>query len=172
MTPADAAASAATGYLADIGAFAVTVLAGVIVSLVTLWLAGRQRARQEALADARRRATVLAAIGRELRWNRRATRGELDARNAQVMVGALTTVAFERHAGKLATTAPESVECVYEHYGIVGKAREGIRALGTPGAYHDQHLREDWIAVCFGASVSVSNSATEALRSLGIPVED
>ena len=172
MSQADAAAPAANALLADIGAFTLTVLAGVIVSLVTLWLAGRQRAKQEKRAEARRRNGVLAAIGRELRWNRGATGGELDARNAHVMVGALTTVAFEAHAGELATIAPESVATVYEHYGMVGRAREGIRALGPPGTHTDPQVRDDWTRVCAEASVAVSNSATEALNSLGLPLED
>ena len=172
MSPADAAAPAANALLADVGAFTLTVLAGVIVSLVTLWLAGRQRASQERQAEARRRNAILAAIGRELRWNRGATRGELDASNAHVMVGALTTVAFEAHAGELATIAPPSVSAVYEHYGMVGRAREGIRALGPPGTHTDPQVRQDWIKVCAEASVAVSNSATEALNSLGLPIED
>lgn len=130
MSPADAAAPAADALLVHAGAFTLTVLAGVIVSLATLWLAGHQRAKQERQAGARRRNAVLAAIGRELRWNRGATRGELDANNAHVMVGALTTVAFQAHAGALATIAPDSVSAVYEHYGMVGRAQEGIRALG------------------------------------------
>ena len=98
MSPADAAAPIANVFLAELGAFTLTVLAGVMVSLVSLWLAGRQRTRQEEQAQFRRREAVLAAIGRELRWNRVATRGNLDANNAHVTVGALTTVAFERHA--------------------------------------------------------------------------
>lgn len=172
MSPSDAAAPVANALLADIGAFTLTVLAGVIVSLVTLWLAGRQRAGQERQAEARRRNTVLAAIARELRWNRGATRGELDASNAHVMVGALTTVAFEAHAGELATIAPDSISAVYEHYGMVGRAREGIRALGPPGTHTDPQVRQDWIRVCAEASVAVSNSATDALYALGLPVED
>ena len=63
-----------TSFLAEIGAFTLTLLAGVIVSLVTLWLAGRQRTNQEKQAEPRRREAFLAAIGRELRWNRVATR--------------------------------------------------------------------------------------------------
>ena len=172
MSPSDAAAPAANALLADVGAFTLTVLAGVIVSLVTLWLAGRQRAKQEKQTDARRQNAVLAAIGRELRWNRSATRGELDARNAHVMVGALTTVAFEAYAGELATIAPDSVSAVYEHYGMVGRAREGIRALGPPGTHTDPQVRQDWIKVCAEASVAVSNSATEALNRLAIHIED
>lgn len=172
MSPPDAAAPAANVVLTEIGAFTLTVLAGVIVSLVTLWLAGRQRARQEHQAESRRREAVLAAIGRELGWNRGATGGQLDARNAHVMVGALSTVAFDAHAGELAMIARESVATVYEHYGMVGRAREGIRALGPPGTHTDQQVREDWIQMCFEASVAVSNSATEALRSLGLPAED
>ena len=172
MSSADADAPMANTLLADVGAFTLTVLAGVIVSLVTLWLAGRQRTNQERQAQARRRTAVLAAIGRELRWNRGATRGELDASNAHVMVGALNTVAFEAHAGELATIAPDSVSAVYEHYGMVGRAREGIRALGPPGTHTDPQVRQDWIKVSAEASVAVSNSATAALNSLGLPLED
>ena len=172
MSPTDAAAPAANALLADVGAFTLTVLAGVIVSLVTLWLAGRQRAKQEAQAAARRREAVLDAIGRELRWNRRATHGELDASNAHVMVGALTTVAFEAHAGELASIAPESVSAVYEHYGMVGRAREGIRALGPPGTHTDPRVRQEWVGVCVEASIAISSSATEALNSLQPAVED
>ena len=76
MSPADAAAPAANLYVAEIAAFVLTILAGVIVSLLTLWLAARQRTKQEKQAEARRRDTVLAAIGRELRWHRVATRRE------------------------------------------------------------------------------------------------
>ena len=172
MTPADAAAPAANVFLAEIGAFTLTVLAGVIVSLVTLWLARHQRTKQETQAETRRREAVLTAIGRELRWNRVATRGKLDASNADVMVGALTTVAFERHAGELATIAPESIGDVNEHYTLVGSTREGIRALGPPATHGDTQLRETWIELCSKASVAVSNSATQALDSLGLPVED
>ena len=100
---------------------------GVIVSLVPLSLADRQRTRQEYKADARRRDAVLAAIVRELR-NRHAMRGELDDSNAHAMVGAMTTVAFEAHAGELATIAPQSGATVYEHYGMVGRpAKESAR---------------------------------------------
>lgn len=136
MNPANTAAPAADFLSAEIGAFALTVLAGVIVSLVTLWLAGRQRATQERQAEARRREAVLAAIGRELRWNRVATRGKLQASNAHIMVG------------------------------------EGIRALGPPGTHGDEQHRKTWIDLCSQASVDISNSATQALNSLGLPVED
>ena len=125
MSPASTAAPAPDVLSAETtAAFAPTVLAGVIVSLVTLWLAGRQRATQERQAEARRREAVLAAIGRELRWNRIATRGKLQASNAHITVGALATVAFERHADELATIAPQSIETVYKHYGL---CRHGAR---------------------------------------------
>ena len=65
------------------------------------------------------------------------------------MVGALTTVAFEAHAGELATIAPKSIATVYEHYSMVGRAREGIRALGPPGTHIDQQVREDWTSPHF-----------------------
>ena len=144
----------------------------MIVSLATLWLAARQRANQEKQAEARRREAVLAAIGRELRRNRVATCGKLDASNAHVTVGALTTVAFERHADELATVAPQSVEDVYRHYGLVATAREGIRAQGPPATHGDKQLRQTWIDLCSQVSVEVSNSATQALDTLGLPVED
>ena len=172
MSAADAATPVLNGLLAHITAFVVTVAAGVIVSLVTLWLADRQRTRQEKQVEDRRREAVLAAIGRELRWNRVATGGNLQASNAHITVGALTTVAFERHADELATIAPQSIEKVYKHYGLVATAREGIRALGPPGTYGDERHRKSWIDLCSQASVEVSNSATQALNSLGLPVED
>ena len=133
MIPADPAAPAGNVFLAEIGAFTLTVLAGVIVSLVTLWLAGRQRTRQETHTEARRRETVLAAIGRELASNRVATRGKLNASNAHITVGALTTVAFERHAGELATIAPESIADVYEHYTLVRLGAGGHPRPGPTG---------------------------------------
>ena len=172
MSPADAAVPAANALLADIGAFTLTVLAGVIVSLLTLWLAGRQRAKQEKQAEARRRDAVLAAIGRELRWNRVATRGKLQASNAHITVGELTTVAFERHADELATIAPQSIEKIYKHYGLIATVREGIRALGPPGTFADERHRDTWIDLCSQASNHVSNSATQALQSLRLSVED
>lgn len=115
----------------------------MIVSLVAVTLAGRQRANEERLADEHRREAILAAIGRELRWNRTATRGGLDAGNAHVMVGTLSTVAFQRYGADLATIAPDSVEPVFAHYSIVGKAREGIRTIaGPPGLSADQSVRQ------------------------------
>ena len=57
-------------------ALLLSVLSGVIVSLVTLWLAGRQRVRQERRTETRRREAILVGIGRELQWNRTATRGD------------------------------------------------------------------------------------------------
>lgn len=151
--------------------FSLTISSGVVVSLVTLWLASRQRSKQEALAEARRREAILAAVGAELRWNRTATRGSLDATNAHVMVGALASVAFERHGADLSTIAPESVELVLKHYAFVGRAREGIRAIaGPPGADADDSLRRQWIEVCQDASVEVTNTATVALESLGLPL--
>ena len=55
MSPADAVAPLANGLLVHITAFVVTVTAGVIVSLMTLRLADRQRTRQEERAEAHRR---------------------------------------------------------------------------------------------------------------------
>ena len=49
------------------------VSSGVIVSLISLRLADRQRTRQETLAEASRQKAILAGIGRALQWNRTAT---------------------------------------------------------------------------------------------------
>ena len=46
--------------------FMASISSGVIVSIVTLWLAGRQRTKEETLAEQRRREAILAGIGREL----------------------------------------------------------------------------------------------------------
>ncbi len=59
MSPADAAAPAANVLLTEIGAFTLTVLAGVIVSLVTLWLAGADRNYNRCLSRLRQ---VLAGL--------------------------------------------------------------------------------------------------------------
>ena len=147
------------------------VFSGVIVSLVTLWLAGRQRARQERRAEAKRREAILAGIGRELQWNRTATR-ELDASNAHFKIGSLATVAFERHGSELAAIAPDSVELVFRHYAAVGTAREGIRShAAPPGREADDKLRRHWIDFSDQARTKVSNSATAALKTLGLPLE-
>ena len=149
-----------------------SILAGVIVSLVTLWLAGWQRVRQERRTETRRREAILAGIGRELQWNRTATRGVLDASNAHYMIGRLSTVAFERHGSELAMIAPDSVEPVFKHYSTVGTVREGIRVVaGPPGRHADEGLRLQWIELSNQASTGVSNSATGALKSLGLPLE-
>ena len=145
----------------ELTAFVATILSGVVVSLVTLWLAGRQRAKEDTRAEARRREAVLAAIGAELRWNRAATRETLAVGNAHVMVGTLATVAFERHGGDLATIAPDSIEPVFEHYALVGKVREGVRAIaGPPGGDAHERGRGEWIEVRGEASVGVTRSAT------------
>ena len=148
------------------------VVSGVVVSLVSLWLAGRQRARQERKAEARRRRAILAGIGRELQWNHSATRGTLDASNAHYMIGKLATVAFERHGSELATISPDSVESVFKHYSTVGAVREGIRMVaGMPDRAEDDNLRRQWIELSREASVEVSNSASRALKSLGLAPE-
>ena len=117
-------------------------------------------------------APIVAAIGAELRWNRTATRGKLDIDNANAMVGSLATVAFERHGADLVSVASESVERVFRHYALVGKARAGIRSLARrTSAASDDRQRAQWIEVCGEASVQVSNSATEALHSLRVPLE-
>lgn len=153
-------------------ALVLSVLSGVIVSLVTLWLSGRQRVRQERRMATRRREAILAGIGRELQWNRTATRGSLDASNARYMIGSLATVAFERHGSELAMIAPDSVEPVFRHYSTVGTAREGIRSFAAPpGGGADEEIRRQWIDLSDQARTGVSNSATEALKSLGLPLE-
>lgn len=147
-----------------------SVLAGVIVSLVTLWLAGRQRATEERLKDSKRRNAILASIGQELRWNRIATRS-LDARNAHYMIGKLSTVAFERHGADLAEVAPKNVEIVFRHYSTVSEVREGIRGFaGMREREMDEMQRNQWIELCLRASAEVSNTATEALKNLNLPL--
>ena len=94
----------------------------------------------------------------------------MDASNAHVIVGALASVAFERHGADLSTIAPESVELVFKRYALVGSAREGIRAIaGPPGANAGENIRSQWIEICREARVGVTNSATVALQSLGLP---
>ncbi len=153
-------------------ALVLSIVSGVIVSLVTLWLAGWQRARQERRTEEKRREAVLAGIGRELQWNRIATRGVLDAGNAHYIIGRLSTVAFERHGSELATIAPDSVETVFKHYSTVGTVREGIRVVaGPPGRDAEEQLRQLRIELSDQARVGVSDTATEALKSLGLPLE-
>ena len=145
-----------------------SILSGVIVSLVAFGLAGWQRTRDDRRKAARRREAILTGISRELQWNRIATRGSLDADNAYYMIGKLSTVAFERHGADLATIAPDSVESVFKHYSIVSTAREGIRSLGPPGYEMEIAHRQRWINLSNKARVDVSNSATEALKCLGL----
>ena len=159
-------------YMDEFFALILSILSGVIVSLVTLSLAGWQRARQESRAEARRREAILTGIGRELQWNRIATRRTLDASNAHYMIGRLSTVAFERHGSDLMTFAPDSVEVVFKHYSTVGMMREGIRAFaGPPGSDAEEGLLRQWIELSDEARTGVSNSATEALKSLGWPLQ-
>ena len=154
-------------------AFALTTLSGVVVSLVTLWLSGRQRTRQETRAEDGRREAILATIGAELRWNRTATRGKLDASNAHLMVGTLASIAFERHGADLSTVAPDSVELVFKHYALVSKVREGIRAMGGPPSTDAaESVRRQWFEICEEASVGVTNSAAVAIESLNLPVSE
>lgn len=153
-------------------ALLLSVSSGVIVSLVTVWLAGRQRVRQERRTETKRREAILAGIGRELQWNRTATRGTLDVSNAHRMIGSLATVAFERHGSELATIATDSVGHVFRHYSTVGTAREGIRSFAAPpGDEADERLRLQWIELPNQARTGVSNSAAEPLKSLGIAQE-
>ena len=81
-------------------------------------------------------------------------------------------MAFERHGSELATIAPDSVAPVFEHYSRVGTVREGIRAFaGPPSREADEKLRLQWIELSDQARVEVTKSATEALISLGLPLE-
>ena len=149
----------------------VSISSGVIVSLVALWLAGRQRKRKERLAERRRREAILAGIGRELQWNRTAVRA-LEIRNAHYLIGDLKTVAFERHGADLATIAPESLEPVFEHYAAVARLREGVRILAvrTTREINDRALFP-LIGLLNDARPAIGNSAAAALNSLGIPLE-
>ena len=148
------------------------VVSGVVVSLVSLCLQVGNGPGREREAEARRRGAILAGIGRELQWNRSATRGTLDATNAHYMIGKLATVAFQRHGSELATISPDSVEPVFKHYSTVGAVREGIRIVaGMPDRADDDSLRRQWIELSREASVEVSNSATRALKSLGLPLD-
>ena len=158
--------------IAFVGTIASGVIVGVIVSLISLWLAARQRAGHERRAEAARREAVLASIGRELQWNRSALRSEVDASNAHYMIGRLNTVAFERHGSELAKMATDSVAPVFEHYSTVGMVREGIRILAVrPDRKADDELRLQWIRLSEQARADVSNSATKALNSLGLPLD-
>ena len=99
--------------------FGLATLSGVIVSLVTLYLTPRQRAKEERRAEERRREAVLTALVRELQWNRTAIRG-LDAGNAHCSIGKFSTVAFERHGSDLAVIKSGGLEAVFNHYSTVG----------------------------------------------------
>ena len=148
-----------------------SILVGVVVSLITLWLANRQRTTQERQAEERRRKAILIGIGRELQWNRSATR-RLDTTNAHYMVGKLATVAFERHGADLVMIAPNCVESVFRHYSIVGTVREGIRTMiGLSDRETDDILQQQWIDLSSLARVDVANSATDALNCLNLPLE-
>ena len=64
------------------------------------------------------------------------------------------------------------MEPVFEHYALVGKVCEGIRALAElPRCEASDGARRQWIELCKDASSGVSNSATESLKSLGLPLE-
>ena len=143
------------------------VLSGVLVSIVTLWLAGWQRAKEERRTEERRRKAILAGIGRELRWNRSVTKGIYDISNMHYKTGMLSTVAFERHGADLATVAPNSLEVVFQHYSTVCAVREAVRILGgLPNRDEHPTLHSQWIELSNRASVDVHNSATRALKSM------
>ena len=88
------------------------------------------------------------------------------------MIGSLTTVAFERHGSELATIAPDSVGPVFRHFSTAGTAREGIRSFSAPpGRETDEKLRREWIDLSDQAGRGVSDSASEPLKRLGLPLE-
>ena len=151
--------------------FMASISSGVIVSLVTLWLAGRQRTKQDRLAEQQRRETILAGIGRELQWNRTAIK-DLELSSAHYLTGDLKTVAFERYGAELATIASESLEPVFEHYAAVSRLREGVRilAIHTTREINERALMP-LIGLLTSAGPAVGNSATAALKSLGIALE-
>ena len=151
--------------------FALATGSGVLVSVITLVLAGWQRVKQEARSEKRRREAILEAIGAELRWNRTAVRSDLDVTNAHLLVGALKTVAFERHGADLSTIVPDSIQSVFQHYAQIGKTRESIRFFaGHAESIANDRTRKQWIEVCNDARVKVANSATDALKSLCLPL--
>ena len=97
----------------------------------------------------------------------------MDVTNAPLLVGAFSSVAFERHGDDLATIAPEGIESVYQHYAEVGKARDGIRTIvGLPNRDANERSYHQWIRVCDAARVNVANTASEALRTLGLTFTD
>ena len=73
---------------------------------------------------------------------------------------------FERYGAELATIAPGAVEAVLEHYGMVGRLREGIRALGPPGVDDGEALRTQRMDLCIQGGPAISRSAVEALGRL------
>ena len=151
--------------------FALTIGSGVLVSVITLLLAEYQRARQEARSEKRCREAILTAIRAELRWNRTANLNDLDVTNAHILVGALTTVAFERHGADLSTIVPDSIKSVFEHYAQVGKTRESIRSFaGSSSSTANDKTREQWIEICNDIRVQVANTATKALDAFKEPL--
>ena len=88
------------------------------------------------------------------------------------MIGDLKTVAFERYGVELATIASESLDPVFEHYAAVARLREGVRILAGRSA---REINERSLMLLIGllnsAGPAVSNSATAALKSLGISLE-
>ena len=156
--------------------FAITTLSGVVVSLFTLQRAEQKRVEVERQKAELRQQTILTAIGREIQWNRTATR-ELDAGNAHYKIGKLSTVAFERHGAELATLEPDCTETVFKHYSLIYAVREGIRALREPPVYTgavggwEERRRHLWVKLSEKARVDASNSATQALECLGLLAE-
>ncbi len=147
--------------------FVISVSSGVLVSLITLCLAERQRTKEKILAERQRRRAVLAGIGRELEWNRAAIK-DIELGTAHYRIGDLTTVAFETYGAELAMVAPESLQSVFEHYAAVARLREGVRILAvhTTREINERALMP-LIGLLDNAGPALSNSATAALESLG-----
>ena len=148
--------------------FMASISSGVIVSIVTLWLAGRQRTKEERLAEQRRREAILAGIGRELQWNRTAIK-DLEIGNAHYMIGDLKTVAFERYGAELATMRPKA----WILYSSItppspGSGRACAYWQGCPLGEINERSLMLLIGLLNSAGPAVSNSATAALKSLGI----
>ncbi len=88
------------------------------------------------------------------------------------MIEKQLTVAFERHGSELVMIAPDNVEPVFKHYSTVDTVREGIRVVaGISDREADETLCLQWIQLLNQARVEVSNSAAQALNSLGLPLE-
>ena len=76
------------------------------------------------------------------------------------------------YGAELATIAPQSLEPVFEHYATVARVREGIRLLaGLRNHKANEPPPLQLIELTQEAGAGVGNSATAALKSLGLPLE-